>query len=245
MLNDIAMEVLSRQPTEISEELTVLVSTADEDMYYIETFDEMKQLYESSTLQMFIFECRQLMLGSPFLKLVYSTIMGPYFAQVSVSHDSINVRNGVIARVGQLFSLARPAVRAGGYEGISPTRIVDAVLCERVGDLLNAPGHFDRVISQAGVVLEDRVRSRIGAAPETLGLNLMTEAFRTQTGRLVVSSVEAEQEGVHQLFRGIIGFLKNPPSHRIITTYTREQAVAVVEFVDFLLGILGTAQDRP
>jgi len=125
-----------------------------------------------------------------------------------------------------------------------PALIVDDELRRRCEDLLAANGDHDRAVSQAGILLEDRVRKRINAPDTLLGMDLMTEAFRRQSGRLIVSDVDAEQEASHQLFRGVVGTFKNPSSHRVITTYTQGTAVAIVRFIDLLLGIVATARTR-
>lgn len=120
--------------------------------------------------------------------------------------------------------------------------ILDDVLRSRVADILSGQGPYDRAVREAGVVLEDRVRSRAGVAPTLVGVDLMSAAFR-RGGALILSNAEAEQEAAHQLYRGFIGFFKNPSSHRL-TTVTGGSARALVAFVDVLLGIVDSSRLR-
>lgn len=122
--------------------------------------------------------------------------------------------------------------------------IKDAELRERCVDLLAAPDKYDRAVREACVILEHRVRTMIKAETSVLGVNLMTQAFRRESGALILADDSAEQEGAHQLYRGIVGFLKNPTSHRLVTSYSRNRAMEVIGFVDFLLDILQEAQRR-
>ncbi|MHB8575471.1 MAG: TIGR02391 family protein [Dehalococcoidia bacterium] len=137
-----------------------------------------------------------------------------------------------------------PYIRSRNEDIYISVTIRDVELRERVSDLLDASGHYDRAVSQAGVLLEHRVRQRIEAPATLIGVDLMTEAFRKESGKLAFSDVAAEQEGVHQLFRGFIATFKNPSSHRVIPTYSREQAGNIVAFVDVLLEIVAGARDR-
>lgn len=122
--------------------------------------------------------------------------------------------------------------------------IKDAELRDRCADLLAAPDKHDRAVREACIILEHRIRTMINADTSVLGVTLMTQAFRKDSGSLLLANDAAEQEGAHQLYRGVIGFLKNPTSHRLITDYSRDRAQKVIGFVDFLLDILQEARHR-
>jgi hypothetical protein len=151
---------------------------------------------------------------------------------------------GVVLRASGLRTKAQSRPSASPAVALSLDMLADTQLRERVGDLLAADAFYDRVVAQVGVLLEDRVRKRIGARDDLIGTALITESFRVGSGKLVVSTIDAEQEAAHQLFRGFIGTFKNPSSHRIVPTYTWGQAFSIVAFVDVLLGIVNSAQDR-
>lgn len=122
--------------------------------------------------------------------------------------------------------------------------IKDRELRDRCSDLLAALDKYDRAVREACVILEHRIRTMTGADSSVLGVNLMSQAFRRDSGAVILADDSAEQEGAHQLYRGIVGFLKNPTSHRLITSYSKNRALEVIGFVDFLLDILQEARPR-
>ena len=130
-----------------------------------------------------------------------------------------------------MWPLADPA------ESTERLEISDDVLRRRCLDLLDAPGDFDRAVNQAMIVLEDRVRTMTGLPETMVGKALMNKAFGDD-GPIILSSIPPEQDGSRLHFMGMYGMLRNPTGHRIVETYGREDAVAVVAYVDFLLRLL-------
>lgn len=119
--------------------------------------------------------------------------------------------------------------------------VQDQVLRERCEKLLAANSHFDTVIREAAVVLEDRVREAIGGSDAT-GVPLMEHAFSQKAPRLRLSTDPQEQLGAMQLYRGTMAFFRNPVGHQLKHTYTREDAVRFVAMVDLLLALLAKAK---
>ncbi len=124
--------------------------------------------------------------------------------------------------------------------------IADEGLRRRCLDLLGAGGDYDRAIDQACRVLETRVRGAIGNRKdrngnELIGTALMQEAFRPDQPLLRLSADASEQRGAMELYRGIIAFFRNSTGHRVVDTYTREDAWRFVGFVDLLLGMIASA----
>jgi uncharacterized protein (TIGR02391 family) len=126
-----------------------------------------------------------------------------------------------------------------------PSFIADEELRRRCEDLLVAEKHFDRAILQACVVLEDRVRSVIGADAHITGVPLMEMAFSPRNPQLRFSAVEQEQLGAMQLYRGTMAFFRNVVGHHIIDTYTQDDALRFISWVDLLLTMLKTATTSP
>lgn len=124
------------------------------------------------------------------------------------------------------------------------TLIADTELRQRCEDLLSAGQHYDRVIREACVILEDRVRSAIGADPTLVGTALMEQAFSPKRPVLKLSDVEQEQLGAMQLYRGVMAFYRNAAGHHLIETYTQEEALRFVASVDLLLSMITKAQAR-
>jgi uncharacterized protein (TIGR02391 family) len=121
-----------------------------------------------------------------------------------------------------------------------PSLIADDELRRRCEDILAAGGLYDRVIREACVILEDRVRTTIGGSQQTTGIPLMELAFSPRNPKLPFSSVEQEQRGVMEMYRGIIAFFRNTTGHHLIDTYTQDDALRFVAWIDLLLSMLKT-----
>jgi uncharacterized protein (TIGR02391 family) len=119
-----------------------------------------------------------------------------------------------------------------------PTLIRDEELRRRCLDLLSADDHYDRVVREASVVLENRVRNAIGASSSLIGTSLMEIAFSSKEPRLRLSDVEAEQLGAMQMFRGTMAFFRNAAGHKIVDGYDRDEALRFVAWIDLLLGFV-------
>lgn len=121
--------------------------------------------------------------------------------------------------------------------------IADEQLRRRCTDLLAAEGDYDRVVREACVVLEDRVRVTIGADHGLIGVNLMEHAFG-RNGPLQLSSNEQEQTGALNFYRGTMAFFRNAAGHRLIDSYTQEDVLRFVAWVDLLLKMVATASAK-
>ena len=122
-----------------------------------------------------------------------------------------------------------------------PSLIVDTELRRRCEDLLTAEEHYDRVIREACVILEDRVRKAIGAGKDVLGVPLMQKAFSPNNNLLQLSEHDKEQLGAMHIYSGVMAFFRNAAGHNIIDTYSQEDALRFVVFVDLLLAMVGRA----
>lgn len=97
---------------------------------------------------------------------------------------------------------------------------------------------LDTVITESTRILEDRIRSLSGAPPNIVGADLAGFAFGTDTPRIVLSDVAAEQQAAHLLFRGIFGIIRNKVHHRLVADLTPERALQIVAMVDYLLSLI-------
>lgn len=122
------------------------------------------------------------------------------------------------------------------------TLIADGELRQRCEDLLSADQHYDRVIREACVILEDRVRLAIRADRTLVGTSLMEQAFSPKNPLLRLSDIEQERLGAMQLYRGMMAFYRNAAGHHLIETYTQEEAFRFVAWVDLLLSMLSKAK---
>lgn len=114
----------------------------------------------------------------------------------------------------------------------------DEELQRRCGDLLRAERDYDRVVREACVVLEHRVRERAGKGKDLVGADLMQTVFSPKDPLLRLSDMEEEQRGAMFLYAGVMKFYRNSAGHNIIGTVGELDALQVVGFVDALLGLL-------
>ncbi|MCH7998381.1 MAG: TIGR02391 family protein [Chloroflexi bacterium] len=122
--------------------------------------------------------------------------------------------------------------------------VVDDELRDRCMDLLVRPGKADTAVRDAAVVLEHRIRKAAGLGPEDYGVSLVDKALSPKTGLLDFGGLKPEREGIHQLYRGVIAFFKNPTSHQIIQDYDVTRARQVVGLIDLLLQLLREAKRK-
>lgn len=75
-------------------------------------------------------------------------------------------------------------------------------------------GRYDEAIFGAMKSVEERIRLLTSSAPTDIGVHLVSKSMQVSAPLLRFSSIQAEQEAIHFLFRGAIGAFKNPLSHR-------------------------------
>lgn len=105
---------------------------------------------------------------------------------------------------------------------------------------------YETAIFSAYKFVEEAVRSKAELYPNDFGVPLMTKALHPDHGKLIFPScaLPAEQEGIYNLFKGVIAFFKNPSSHRTVNFSDRLVAIKIIALADLLLQILSTAQPR-
>ena len=118
-------------------------------------------------------------------------------------------------------------------------RFIDPKLYERCKDK-----DYHDIVTNAFPILEDRIRAKIGVGPSYSGQKLIDHAFNPKTGRLILGKIPGEQEAVHLLFKGAIGFLRNPPSHSLTEDESNIEAFEIICMVDLLFRVVDKAQLR-
>lgn len=118
--------------------------------------------------------------------------------------------------------------------------IRDQELRERCADLIVGAGPFDRVINQATLVLEERLRNRAGLDRSNFGPGLVNAAVKSDpTESLIVfSTMKAEQEGYANILRGIMQALRNETHHTTGGDFSREDALSICGFIDRILRLI-------
>lgn len=101
-------------------------------------------------------------------------------------------------------------------------------------------GDYATAIFKAFRMLEERTRALAGEPAGSVGVVLMTSAFR-QGGilRHPDAQLAAEEDGLHQLMRGAMAWFKNPTSHRTVGYSDEQQAAHTLAFANLLLDLLG------
>jgi hypothetical protein len=144
------------------------------------------------------------------------------------------------------LAVATPRVEAAPAPRSATVELIDQELRERCLDLFNdfdASGQahrFDTVISEATRILEDRTRTLCGIGQDVIGVKVMNAAFIGTPPILELSANDGEQRAAHQLYSGVIGFIRNPSHHRI-EALERERTLQILAFIDYLLHLVESA----
>ena len=113
--------------------------------------------------------------------------------------------------------------------------ITDTALRKRLEPFLSLKSlPLDTLIREAGVVLEDRLRTASQADTRLVGVELVDAALKPPEPMIRFSAHPGEQEGVRMLYRGAIQFIRNPPMHRPIQ-YAESTARLFLHLIDSLL----------
>jgi uncharacterized protein (TIGR02391 family) len=104
-------------------------------------------------------------------------------------------------------------------------------------------GEYELAAFAAMREVEIRVRELAKAENSLIGVKLMRGAFKPEGGPLANPDLDpGEQAGMMDLFAGVIGTFKNPPSHRQVDYNDPTEASEVVMLADLLMRILDRLQ---
>lgn len=160
---------------------------------------------------------------------------------IAPAPDDSSLHNYFVTRRGQKLRNQTDfsAFRRGSL--LVPTTL-DPLLAQKVVHLF-IRGDYDCAIFQAYKEVEVRVRKicaqkGVPIAGDTLGINLMSQAFDPKNGPLRNRHVvAAEKSAMRNLFVGAIGLFKNPSSHRDVKLAPLE-ASELIHFANHLLRIV-------
>ncbi len=138
------------------------------------------------------------------------------------------------------FSLSESVIEIGSIYN----SIADEELKSRCSDILSSPGNFDRVINQATLVLEDRIRTKSKNKEGSVGVQLVNKVLNADLSKsiLKVSENADEHEGICHICRGIMLSFRNPTHHFVTDKFSREDALKLVAFIDNLLQIIDNSK---
>lgn len=118
-------------------------------------------------------------------------------------------------------------------------KFFDSKLYERCKDK-----DYRDIVTNAFPILEDRIRAKIGVDPSYSGRKLIDYAFNPSAGKLTLGETKSEQEAFYFIFQGALGFLRNPPSHRLTEEESNIEAFEVICITDLLLRFVDKAKFR-
>jgi uncharacterized protein (TIGR02391 family) len=159
------------------------------------------------------------------------------------ANDSIQDIQTVMARMAGRRAQSAAEEQRPGVEPVLGVEQLHAKVAQVCGPLIQS-GHYDNAVGNGLKLIETYVREAIGAGPSLLGVKLMEKAFSGKDPVLRVRDVQAEQEGVHLLFRGAVAAFKNPHSHRFVPVADLVVAMEHLAFVSLLLRLVDEAKAR-
>lgn len=107
---------------------------------------------------------------------------------------------------------------------------------------LYAAGKYDEAILNATKALEVAVRAKANLPQSCVGVDVINTAFSLKKPLLRYSKVDAEQEGMMSLLRGIIQVFKNPQSHRFVGVQDKSECLSVLLMCSNLLYVVDNTE---
>ncbi|TDK48241.1 TIGR02391 family protein [Algoriphagus formosus] len=97
---------------------------------------------------------------------------------------------------------------------LMPNTYVHPLIIKKSFKLLSS-GEFESAVLQAFKCIETKIRKKINADPEEIGVKLIRQAFNPDIGTLTDYNLpKSEREAFAHYIAGAFGFYKNPCSHR-------------------------------
>lgn len=124
------------------------------------------------------------------------------------------------------------------HSNLLPKHFLHPIIAQKVWSAF-IRGEYDIAVFQAYKEVEVAVRDASGFAPTVIGVDLMRQAFHTNSGPLTNSNLpESERLALQHLFAGAIGSYKNPQSHRHVSITDPIEAVEMIILASHLLKIV-------
>lgn len=105
-------------------------------------------------------------------------------------------------------------------------------------------GHVQDAVFDALKTVEAALRDKTGAPSDCVGVALVNYALNPKLPRLTLSSVPAEQEAAYHLFRGALGFFKNPLSHRFPEASNDVAGAETIVLASLLMRLIESGEPR-
>jgi hypothetical protein len=124
--------------------------------------------------------------------------------------------------------------------------LTDAQIRTRCADLLKGRGPYDRVVREATTILDARLKKLGSIAGYMKPVDVIGKVINPDPDKTILklSDERAEQEGFHNICKGLTLAFRGPMHHELSDDLTREAAMKVCGFVDVLLGAIGKAKAK-
>ncbi len=101
---------------------------------------------------------------------------------------------------------------------------------------------YDDAILNALKLIEAKIREKGDFSESDLGVKLMDLAFSPEKTKFDIAKDNGETDGWRNIFRGIVGALKNPQSHRFVGIENPFEAFQILVFASYLLTFVDNLQ---
>jgi uncharacterized protein (TIGR02391 family) len=101
---------------------------------------------------------------------------------------------------------------------------------------------YDDAILNATKTVEVAVRTKANLPQNCVGVDVINTAFSVKKSLLLYSKVDAEQEGMMSLLRGIIQVFKNPHSHRFVGVQNKSECLGMLLMCSNLLYVVDNTE---
>lgn len=105
-------------------------------------------------------------------------------------------------------------------------------------------GEYEQAVFVAMKAVEVRVRALSGLGDELVGVDLMTQAFKSGGPLTDSAIVKGEQVGTMNLFQGAYAILRNPAGHREVNYDDVTEAAEALATASLLMRILDRVEQR-
>jgi uncharacterized protein (TIGR02391 family) len=148
------------------------------------------------------------------------------------------------SKIAEQARTAKPSINKRASRKLALEYLIeDEELFSRCQSELLASAHFDKAVSQATLVLEERIRNK-ARLTGLVGEGLINSAFNENLDKTmlrVASGDAGDQRGFTQILRGLVPTFRNKTHHFIIKNFSREEAMRVCGFIDVLLRVVDGA----
>ena len=143
----------------------------------------------------------------------------------------------------------KKALETGAYKTEAGKRLLEFISYPRIIQASAQAfdgGRFADSVFHATKIVEVAVREKAQLPPNVIGRDVMTQAFKPGSGKLVfpMCETDAEADGAMFLYMGMIAFFKNPESHRFTDWIDSEVAIRALQNAELLLKILDKTSAR-